>query len=256
MFAYFALTALLIPCFSSYQLCGNKVIRDGKGLSWMNYCTNQGASMLFYKDYAEYWTFVTNQDIGDQNFAYRVPYDASLCNGIDVDIDGYVWDNWCTFNGKQIKFQKSKGQFVIDKLAGEERFGWRKVLFENLTFSSFLQITGEMKKCMELEGDTSGRYFPVEYDVEGERVKYEKNALGNFIIDLTDKSRVTRQTVKNLQKIGDLPLCACENLFEVDPSLAFYWIIEFTNDLPVVFLESPENYYLINPESGHRQIHI
>ena len=118
---------------------------------------------------------------------------------------------------------------------------------------SFLGMDTELKNCIELEGDTSGRYFPVDYDENYIKIQYQKDFLGNYILDPSLNERVTTQNLKRKKREEGLPLCKCENLFELDPSKAFYWIIEFKRELPVVFIESTETYYLINPSTGQRQ---
>ena len=252
MFKSFLLTVILIVNISSYELCKNSIIRDGLGLSWLNYCTQNNTTVLFYKDYSKEWTYITDNNIGDPDYAYRVPYDSFPCNEIEVDSNGNTWEAWCLFNGDKIEFEKKNGKFVIDKISGEEKFGWRRVVYTNTPFSSFLEIKKDGRKCIELEGDTSGRYFPVEYDESEEKIHFEKDMLGNFIIDPVAKKRITAHTGKRIERQDLLPLCACENLFELDPSKEFYWVIEFKNSLPIVFIESQETYYLISPTSGQR----
>lgn len=241
----------------AYTLCSDSIVRDGKGFSWLNYCDLQGQKLKFFKDYSDRWTFVTDNEQGDSRYAYRIPYKAKKCSDktMEADIKGDIWQSWCLDSGQKLEFEKKFGEFVVDQLIGEEVFQWRKPLYiRNPISKSFLQVKSEIE-CLELEGDTSGRYYPIELSENGEKIEFDKDRNGNFIIDPVSKSRYTSFVGSKKVRITGLPLCSCENLFEPDPSGEFYWIILFKNSLPLVFIESQDTYYYISPATGEREVH-
>lgn len=253
------LKILLLTVFQNifaecFKLCDESIVKDSIGFSWLNYCNEDNSTVLFYKDYTKGWTFVTDKDDGISEYSYRIPYNALKCNGFDVDTENYIWENWCV-NDKKLTFFQENGKFVIDKISGEEKFGWRRpAYFKNKEYSSFLEMNSN-SECIDLEGDISGRFFPVEYDERGEKVLFQKDILGNYIIDPINKQRISISSMKKIRRKENLPLCYCNNLFELDPSKEFYWVIEFNRELPIVFIDSLETYYFINPNTGLRQIH-
>ena len=249
------LTTFMILNTFAHKLCKENIIKDGQGFSWLNYCDENNNKILFYKDYSENWTFVTDLDNGSKKFGYRIEYFAQKCDekGAEIDNFGNLWQSWCLANGNLIKFHTNKGNFIIDKETGEEQFGWRQVFYEKTgSLASFLQIhyTAE---CIELEGDNSGRFFPVDYSENYEKIEYEKDCFGNFLIDFETNERPLAFGKQKLVKTISLPLCQHDKIFEIDPSLLFFWAIEFKNSLPLIFVES-DKFYFINPITGQREL--
>lgn len=240
-----------------YFLCPDSITKDGQGFSWLNYCDNNGQKLQFYKEYSDSWTYVTDYDLGDSRYAFRIPYRGQKCSddSMDVDSEGYAWTNWCLNTGQKLEFEQKNGKFVVDHYNGEEMYEWRRPVFhKNPVFKSFLQASTEID-CIELEGDTSGRFFPIEFEENGEKIQFEKDRNGNFIVDPVSKTRITSFLGKKRGLNKELPLCRCENLFEIDPSGEFYWIILFKDSLPIAFVESQETYYFINPNTGQREVY-
>jgi hypothetical protein len=247
----FFLTALNLA--SSYFLCQDAVVRDGKGFSWLNYCDEGLQRLVFFKEFEDEWTFVTDYEAGIEEFAFRVLVQVDRCEGdlLDVDSDGHTWPAWCFESGRRLEFQVANGRFVVDVENGEEKFAWRRPVFNRETkFASFLQSKPEVQ-CVELEGDKSGRFFPVEYDEGGGKVEFDKDEKGNFVLD-AGRKRVSRADGKIRERVKGSPLCRCENLFEIDPSGEFYWIILLKDELPVVFVQAQDGFYFIDPDTGTR----
>lgn len=250
------LLTVLSSLSQSFDLCKESVIKDGQGYAWLNYCDDLGRTVMFFKDYTKGWTFHTDYEAGVKEFAYRIPYLPITCNDGEPEIDdyGYAWETWCLSTGEKIEFQKTDNMFIIDKTGGDSIFSYRRALFSIKThYSTFLQLETEDKDCMELEGDTSGRYFPVEYSFDNVKIVYQKDNRGNFILDPVSKTRITAFAGAKKQMNFGVPLCMSQNVFEIDPSQNFYWVIEFSYDFPVVFAESVDTYYFIDPETGKRK---